>query len=232
MNLTVRLEEKIRPFLLPMILGVTALGILLIAILPQLNRLKINSRDLSDRRKAAEILETKLSSLETLDEISQAETLETVLAALPSEEPFREALLNLDTLLIRHRIGASQIKVESAADYLSIEFTGVAPMSDIKSFISDADNVLPLSATVSIAAARADHPSASDSSPVYQSTIIVRILFQSPPQTIGRASDLLPRLTADHLKTLKLLSEFERILPASADDSIPNTVEVSRLFPE
>lgn len=228
MNPTAPFEEKIRPFLAPIILGIVTLGVLLIIVFPRFNRLKINNQVLSDRQKAAGILDTKLSSLEALDETSQVNTLETALLALPPEEPFREALLNLDALLIRHQIASSQIKVESAADYLSIKFMSVSPMSAVKSFIADADKILPLSAAVSIESGI--DPSASDSSPVYQSTIIVRIFFKSPPKTIGKTSDPLPVLTADHLKTLELINQFERILPSS-DDSTP-AAAAARLFPE
>lgn len=230
MNPTAPLEEKIRPFLVPIILGIVTLGVLLIVVFPQFNRLKINNQVLSDRQKAARILDTKLSSLEALDETSQVNTLETALLALPLEEPFRQSLLNLDGLLIRHQIAASQIKVESTADYLSIKFMSVSPMSAVKSFIADADKILPLSAAISIESARIDDASASDSSPVYRSAIIVRIFFKSPPKTIGKTSDPLPVLTTDHLKTLELINQFERILPSS-DDSTP-AAAAARLFPE
>ena len=224
-------EEKIRPFFAPIILGMAALFVLLVIAFPQFNRLKTDNQVLSDRQKAITVLQTKLSSLEALDETSQADTLDTALAALPLEEPFRESLLNLDTLLIRHQIGVSQIKVEPAADNLSIKFTSLGPLSGIRNFIADADKILPISATAFVETARIQDEIASDSAFVYQAEIVVKIFFQPPPTTIGRVSDPLPQITADHLKTLGLLTGFERISPPLPDSSSEFTA-APRLFPE
>lgn len=218
------LQEKIRAFFLPIVLALAAACVLLLLVIPQFGQMKIDSQVLSDRQKAAGILQAKLSTLGTLDESSQAETLETALSALPLEEPYLEALLNLDTLLVRHQIGFSQIKVESAADYLSIKFMSTGLLSDIRNFIADADKILPLSATASIEAARGEND-------VYQAGIIVQIFFKPPPETIGRASDPLPPVTADHLKTLNLLSQFEKIRPPAAGPETDIPV-ATRLFPE
>ena len=226
------LEEKIRAFFLPIALVLAAILILLVVTVPQFNQLKTDDRVLSDRQKAVSILQTKLSSLEALDEISQGQTLETALSALPLEEPFRESLLNLDTLLIRHQIGVSQIKVEPAADNLSIKFMTNGLLPDIRNFIADADKILPISATASVETARIQDELASDSAFVYQAEIVVKFFFKLPPKTIGRASDPLPQITADHLKTLNLLSTFEQIRPASTDDPNLDLAGTTRLFPE
>lgn len=225
MKQTGPLEEKIRAFFLPIVLGLAAVCILLLAAIPQFDQMKIDNQVLSDRQKAANILQAKLSTLGSLDESSQAETLDTALSALPLEEPYLEALLNLDTLLLRHQIGVSQIKVESAADNLSIKFMSTGPLSGIRNFIADADKILPLSATASIEAARIEND-------VYQAEISFQIFFKTAPKTIGRASDPLPPITADHLKTLKLLSQFEKIRPASAGDFGSDLIAAPRLFPE
>ena len=218
------LEEKIRAFFLPIALVLAAILILLVVTVPQFNQMKVDGLVLSDRQKAITVLQTKLLSLEALDETSQADTLDTALAALPLEEPFRESLLNLDTLLIRHQIGVSQIKVEPAADNLSIKFMTNGPLSGIRNFIADADKILPVSAAASIEAAKRDD--------VYQAEIVVKFFFKLPPKTIGRASDPLPQITADHLKTLNLLSTFEQIRPASTDDPNLDLAGTTRLFPE
>lgn len=231
MNLTVLLEGKIRPFSLSIILGAAAFGILLIAVAPKFDQLRINGRVLSELQKAVEILETKLSSLETLDENSQAETLETVLAALPLEEPYREVLLNLDTLLARYQIGASKIKIESLPDSLSVKFLSTGPIAGVRNFITDVGAILPISAAVSIQAVRVSDISASDSASVYQTEIAVKIFFKPPPKFIGRDIDPLPQITADHLKTLSLLSEFEKIPPLAAGPET-DTGGAARLFPE
>ena len=226
-------EEKIRAFSLPIILAVTALCVLLIMVVPQFNQLKTDDQLLSDRQKASSILQTKLSSLESLDEASQTVTLNTTLAALPLDEPFRQSLLNLDVLLVRHQINASQIKVESAADNLSIKFIALGSMSSLQNFITAAAKILPISAITDIQSSRIhDSAIASDSASVYQSEISIRIFFKPSPKTIGRTSDPLPQLTADHLKTQGLLSEFEQIQPASPDDSNLSLPGASRLFPE
>ncbi len=223
MKQTGPLEEKIRAFFLPIALTLGAIFVFLLVTIPQFNQMKVDGQVLSDRQKAANILQAKLSSLGALDEISQGEILETAVSALPLEEPFLEALLNLDTLLIRHQIGVSQIKVESASDNLSIKFMGTGPLSGIRDFIAAADKILPLSAAASIEAARGED--------VYQAEIVVKIFFKSPPKTIGRASDPLPQITADHLKTLNLLSRFEKIRPAAGDPNL-DFAAAPRLFPE
>lgn len=219
------MEEKIRAFFLPIVLGLAAACILLLAAIPQFDQMKIDNQVLSDRQKAANILQAKLSTLGALDESSQAETLETALSALPLEEPYLEALLNLDTLLLRHQIKVSQIKVESAADNLSIKLMTAGPLSDIRNFIAAADKILPISAAASIEAARGEND-------VYQAEIVVQIFFKPPPKTIGRASDPLPPITADHLKTLNLLSQFEQIRPVSTDDPNSGLSGATRLFSE
>lgn len=223
MKQTGPLEEKIRAFFLPIVLALAAVCVLLLVAVPQFGQMKIDSQVLSDRQKAAGILQAKLSSLGALDESSQAETLETALSALPLEEPYLEALLNLDTLLIRHQVRVSQIKVESAADNLSIKFMGLGPLSGIRDFIAAADKILPISAVASIEAARADDD--------YQAEIVVQIFFKPPPTTIGRAADPLPPVTADHLKTLNLLSQFEKIRPPAAGPET-DIAGATRLFPE
>lgn len=224
MKQTGSLEEKIRAFFLPIVLGLAAVCVLLLVAVPQFGQMKIDSQVLSDRQKAAGILQAKLSSLGALDESSQAETLETALSALPLEEPYLEALLNLDALLFRHQIRPSQIKVESAADNLSIKFMSSGPLSGIRNFIADADKILPLSAVASIEAARGENDD-------YQAGIVVQIFFKPPPTTIGRAADPLPPVTADHLKTLNLLSQFEKIRPPAAGPET-DISGATRLFPE
>lgn len=226
-------EEKIRAFSLPIILAVAALCVVLVIVVPQFNQLKTDDQLLSDRQKASSVLQTKLSSLESLDESSQTETLETALSALPLEEPLRQSLLNLGSLLDRHQIAASQIKIEFAADNLLINFIGLGSMSSLQNFITDAGKILPISAIASIQSSKIDDSTiASNSASNYGSEILIRIFFKPPPQTIGRSSDPLPQLTADHLKTQGLLSEFEQIQPAPTDDSNLNPPGSSRLFPE
>lgn len=226
-------EDKIRPFFTPIILGAVSLSVLFFVTVPQFGQLKTDGQLLSDRKKSAHLLQAKLAALQSLDESSQAVTLDTALAALPLDEPFRQSLLNLDALLVRHQIIASQIKVESAADNLSIKFIALGPMPSLQNFIAAAGKILPVSAAAAIEASRIqDSVSASPSASVYNAEITVRIFFKPPPRTIGRPSDPVPVLTADHLKTLGLISEFERILPASADDLDLNLAGVPRLFPE
>lgn len=224
MKPTGQLEEKIRAFFVPIVLGLAAIVVLLLLAVPQFDKMKVDEQVLSDRQKAAAILQAKLSTLGALDETAQTQTLETAVAALPLEEPFRQALLNLDTLVSRHQIEVSQIKVEAAADNLSIKFTGAGPLSNIREFVAAADGVLPLSAAASLEAARGVDD--------YQAEIVVRIFFRPPPTTIGRASDPLPQITADHLKTLNLLSQFEQIRPAASGDSNLDFAGATRLFPE
>lgn len=226
-------EDKIRSFFIPIVLGVISLSVFLFIAAPQFNQLKIDRQALSQVKKAANILQTKLSAVSSLDESSQAETLETALSGLPLGEPFREALLSLDRLPARYQVGIFQVKVESRADYLEIKFMALGPMSSIQKFVAQADRILPISAVVAVEASRIhDSVVASDSSSVYQADIAVRVFFKPPPKTIGRPSDPLPVLTADHLTTLELLSEFEQILPASADDSTVSFSPAPRLFPE
>lgn len=226
-------EDKIRPFFTPIILGAVSLSVLFFAAVPQFDQLKTDGQLLSDRKKSAHLLQAKLAVLQSLDESSQAVTVDTAVAALPLDEPFRQSLLNLDALLARHQINASQIKVESAADNLSIKIIGTAPMSSLQNFITDANQILPISAVAGIQASRVDNSTAaSNSASAYSTEIIVQIFFKSPPKTIGRASDPLPQITADHLKTLNLLSRFEQIRPASTDDLESNLAGAPRLFPE
>lgn len=233
MKSTVFFKDKIRLFFTPIIFGVLSLSVILFVAIPRLEQLKTDRRVLFEARKAANILQTKLAALQALDESSQSVTLETALAALPLEDPFRQSLLNLDALLARHQIGASQIKVESSAENLSIKFMGLGPISSLQNFISDAGKILPISAVSSIEVSRIrDSAPTSVSASVYNTNIIVKIFFKPPPQTIGRASDPLPILTADHLKTLNLLSQFEQIAPASTDDLKLDLTAAPRLFPE
>lgn len=225
-------EAKIRPFFAPILIAVLAAVLTLFITVPQFDRLKIDSQLLSDRLKATAVLQTKLAQLKSLDESSQSDTLDAVLAGLPLSEPFRESLLALDTLLARHQIGVSQIKVDSFPDYLTIQFMALGPMSSLYKFITDFDKISPLSASSSIEAARAYDPegAASDSTDVYQAKISLRIFFKSPPKTIGRASDPLPVLTAEQLKTLDLVSQLERISPP-LEESTSAPPAASRLFP-
>lgn len=217
------LEEKIRLFLLPIVLALAAVIVLLVVALPQFDQMKVARQVLTDSQKAAAVLQAKLSTLAALDELSQGQTLDAVIKALPLEEPYLESLSNLDALLTRHQIGFSNIKVESAPETILIKFTGSAPLSQIREFIAAANKVLPLSAAAKVEAARAND--------IYQAEIALRIFFKPPPKTIGRSSDPLPPLTADHLKTLSLLSEFEKIpLPAAGPET--DTGGATRLFPE
>ncbi len=224
MKPTSSLAEKIRTYFLAIVLALGAIFILLLLVVPQFDRMKIDNQVLSDRQKAAGILQAKLSALEALDETVQSQTLETAVSALSLEEPFREALLNIGTLPGRHQIEVSQIKVDTAADNLSIKFMGTGPLSNIREFIADVDKILPLSTAASIEAVRGED--------AYQAEIVVKIFFRPPPETIGRASDPLPQITADHLKTLNLLSQFEQIRPASSGDPNLDFVGAVRLFPE
>lgn len=216
------LEEKIRLFLLPIVLSLAAIFVLFVVVLPQFDQMKVERRVLTDREKAAAVLQAKLSTLAALDESSQEQSLDTVIGALPLAEPYLESLSNLDALLSRHQIGASNIKVESTPDTILIKFMAAAPLSQIREFIADANKILPLSAIAKVEAARAND--------IYQAEIALQIFFQPPPKTIGRSSDPLPPLTADHLKTLSLLSEFEKIPPAVGAEA--DTSAVTRLFPE
>lgn len=217
------LEEKIRLFLLPIVLSLAAVFVLVVVALPQFDQMKVETRVLTDSQKAAAVLQAKLSTLAALDEVSQQQTLETVIKALPLEEPYLESLSNLDALLTRHQIGVSSIKVESTPDTILIKFMGSAPLSQMQGFIADANKILPLSAVAKVEAARTDD--------IYQAEIALQIFFRPPPKTIGRSSDPLPPLTADHLKTLSLLSEFEKIsLPASGPET--DAGAAPRLFPE
>lgn len=232
MKPTSQFEDKLRPFFAALLLGVVAAVVFLLVAVPQFDKLKITDQVLSDRQKAVSHLAAKLAALAALDETSQTSTLQTLISALPLEEPFRQALLNLDSLLVRHHLGGSQIKVDSGADFLGIKFMAVGPLSSLRQFISDTEKVLPISTTSSLEVSKIHQsPVASDSSSVYQGEIVVKIFFKSPPQTIGRASDPLPIITSAHLKTLGLLTGFEIISPISTDDAADFT-QSPRLFPE
>lgn len=233
MNPTTPLEDKIRSFFIPIVLGIASLCVGLFLAVPQFNQLKTDDQILSDQKKALNLLQTKLSMLQSLDESSQTVTLNTALAVLPLDEPFRESLLSLETLLVRHQISASQIKVETAADNLSIKFTASGLMSSLQNFITDVGKILPISAAASIEASKSyNSETASVSATAYNAEMLVQIFFKSPPKTIGRASDPLPQITADHLKTLNLVSEFEQIQPTTPDDSSSDLNGSPRLFPE
>lgn len=218
-------EDKLRQFAAPIIIMAAAAGLVLGAVVPQIGRIRTDRQTLNDAAAAAAALETKAAVLEAIDSRAQADDLEKAVEAVPLWEPYVQSLRLVEALLARQGMVASQLKVDTEKQALSLKFMVSGTMDKIQNFLDDINRALPISGVGTVEALRL-----TDSQD-YRAAAEIKVYFSRAPATIGRAADPLPVMTAQQQAVLKRLNEFEPLGPAEAGVQEPAGEAAERLFP-
>lgn len=218
-------EDKLRQFAAPIIIIAAAAGLVLGAVVPQIGKIRTDRQTLNDAAAAAAALETKAAVLEAIDSRAQADDLEKAVEAVPLWEPYIQSLRLVETLLARQGMVASQFKVDTENQALSLKFMVSGTMDKIQNFLDDVNRALPVSGVETVEALRL-----TDGRD-YRAAAEIKVYFSRAPTTIGRAGDPLPVMTAQQQGVLKRLNEFEPLGPAEAGVQEPAREPAERLFP-
>lgn len=226
MKLLSRREDDMRQFAAPIIIGTAAIGLVLAAAVPQIGRIRADRQALNQAAAAAGALETKVAGLQAIDAAAQAGDLLAAAGAVPLTQPYIQSFRLVETLSLRHGLAMSQLKFGTETDALSLGFMISGPMGGIQNFLEDVNRALPLSAAARVETTR------SAGGEIYLAAAEIKIYFKPAPETIGRAADPMPVMTAQLAETLRRLNEFERIGPAETEGEETTAAEpAGRLFP-
>lgn len=204
---------------------------LLIVFIPFIKEIFSLQSDISSNKKTLELLSLKESMLDSMDEAKLNSQVDLLESALPSEKPalYIIDILNASSSKFGLQLGSFEfspgslatnsaeleksVKVKSGIDSIEVDVEVSGEFDNLLTYIDYLENALPLMK------ARAISFSTAKKDTIVDVTLSLDVYFLLPPETIGRTSDPLKKISESQLDAYEKVSQYTKVVSRSLPTS-------------